>query len=100
MTNTLHSLDVGDLPAGLGGARPVQLPGTKYQQSRRIQFHAALPVAELARIIQRPDPTRPLAGNRKVDEKRAKKFAEYILKNKDWVSPAVIVRVPPHEVSF
>ena len=35
-----------------------------------------------------------------MDEKRAKKFAEYILKQKDWVSPAIIVRVPPHEVSF
>jgi hypothetical protein len=57
-------------------------------------------VAELARIIQRPDPTRPLAGNRKVDAKRAKKFADYILKNPDWVSPAVIVRVPPNEVEF
>ena len=72
MTNVLHGLDPGELPPGLGGARPVQLPGTKYKQGQRIQFHAAIPVAELARIIQRPDPTRPLAGNRKVDAKRAK----------------------------
>ena len=60
MTDTLHDLDIGELPAGLGGAKPVQLPGTKYQQGRRIQFHVALPVAELARIVQRPDPTRAL----------------------------------------
>jgi len=100
MTNVVRGFDPGELPPGLGGARPVQLPGTKYQQGRRIQFHAAIPVAELARIIQRPDPSRPLAGNRKVDAKRAKKFADYILKNRDWVSPAVIVRVPPDEVEF
>ena len=97
MTDTLHDLDIGELPAGLGGAKPVQLPGTKYQQGRRIQFHVALPVAELARIVQRPDPTRPLPGNRKVDEKRAEKFARGFTSwsSKDWVSPAIIVRVPP-----
>lgn len=100
MTNQFTNLDVGDLPIGLGTARPVQLPSTRYRQGRRVQFHAALPVAELARIVQRPDPTRPLAGNRKVDANRAKKFAEYILRNKDWVSPAVIVRVPSDEVVF
>ena len=51
-------------------------------------------------LVTRPDPNRPLEGNRKVDANRAKKFGEYLLKNDDWVSPAVIVRVPAQELSF
>ncbi len=41
-----------------------------------------------------------MEDNRRVDEARAKKFADYLLRSKDWVSPAIIVRVPPQEVSF
>lgn len=101
MTSTMETIDIGTLPAGLGAARPVELAATKYMQGGRIQYHIAVPVAEMARlIVQRPDPNRPLPGNRKVDAKRAMDFAKYILTNDDWISPAIIVRVPKHEVSF
>lgn len=100
MTSSLSDIEVQDLPPGLGGARPVELAATRYRQGGRVQYHITIPVAELIRLVQRPDPSRPLQGNRKVDPRRAKKFAEYLLKNHDWVSPAVIVRVPLHEVAF
>ncbi len=93
--------DIEDLPPGLGGARPVELPATRYRQGGRTQYHVAIPVAALTRLlVNRPDPNRPLEGNRKVDANRARKFGEYLLKNDDWVAPAVIVRVPAHELSF
>ena len=100
MTSVLSDLTVDDLPPGLGGAKPVELAATRYRQGGRVQYHITIPVAELIRLVQRPDPSRPLQGNRKVDPRRAKKFGEYLLKNQDWVSPAVIVRVPLHEVKF
>ena len=101
MSTTLEEVDLGGLPPGLGSARPVELAATRYQQGGRTQYHIAVPVAEMARlIVQRPDPNRPLPGNRKVDAKRANDFAKYILTNDDWVSPAIIVRVPKHEVHF
>jgi hypothetical protein len=100
MTSSLSDIEVLDLPPGLGGAKPVELAATRYRQGGRVQYHITIPVAELIRLVQRPDPSRPLQGNRKVDPRRAKKFGEYLLKNHDWVSPAVIVRVPLHEVAF
>jgi len=101
MTQTMDSVEVADLPSGLGGARPVELPATRYHQGGRTQYHVAVSVAEMARLlVNRPDPNKPLDGNRKVDLGRAKKFGDYLLKNVDWVSPAVIVRVPAHEVKF
>lgn len=101
MAATLSTLEVSDLPAGLGAARPVELPATRYQQGGRTQFHVAVPVAEMTRLlVNTPDPNKPLDGNRRVDPLRARKFGEYLLKNNDWVSPAVIVRVPAHEVEF
>jgi DGQHR domain-containing protein len=101
MVDLLADVQVGELPPGLGGARPVQLAATRYRQGGRTQYHVAVPVAEMTRlIVNRPDPNRPLEGNRKVDANRAKKFGDYLLKSRDWVSPAVIVRVPAHEVDF
>jgi DNA-sulfur modification-associated len=100
VTSVLSDITVDDLPPGLGGAKPVELAATRYRQGGRVQYHITIPVAELIRLVQRPDPNRPLQGNRKVDPRRAKKFGEYLLKNNDWVSPAVIVRVPRHEVGF
>jgi DNA-sulfur modification-associated len=100
VTSILSDITVDDLPPGLGGAKPVELAATRYRQGGRVQYHITIPVAELIRLVQRPDPNRPLQGNRKVDARRAKKFGEYLLKNNDWVSPAVIVRVPRHEVEF
>ena len=90
-----------DMPAGIGGARPVELPATRYRQGGRTQYHLAISVSAVTRlIVTRPDPNRPLEGNRKVDRTRAKKFGEYMLRNTNWVSPGIIVRMPIGEVTF
>ena len=94
-------MEVGDLPAGLGDALPVKIAATRYHQGGRTQFHVVLPVTGMTRLlVNRPDPNRPLEGNRRVDPGRAKKFGDYLLKNSDWVSPAITVRVPAQEVEF
>lgn len=90
-----------EMPAGIGGARPVELPATKYRQGGRTQYHIAISVSAVTRlIVTRPDPNRPLEGNRKVDASRAKKFGQYMLQNSNWVAPGIIVRMPLGEVSF
>ena len=85
---------------GIVGLQPVEIPVTKYLQGQRIHYHAALPISQAVRLIQRPDPSRPFPGNRKVDPSRARKFAGYLIKNKDWISPSLLVRVPRGEVIF
>ena len=100
MTETLDQITVDDLPPGLGGARPIPLPATRYRQGGRTQYHVNLPLGQVTTLIKRPDPNRPLPGNRKVEARRGQAFGDYLRKNHDWVSPAVIVRVPVHEVTF
>jgi hypothetical protein len=100
MTSTME-IELGDLPPGLGGARPVALPATRYTQGGRMQFHVTIPVWQLTQlIVNKPDPNRPLEGNRRVDGPRADRFGEYILTIKGWISPAIIVRAPKSEVGF
>jgi hypothetical protein len=100
MTENLDQITVGELPDGLGGARPIALPATRYRLGGRVQYHVNLPLGQVTTLIKRPDPNRPLPGNRKVEARRGQAFGDYLRKNHDWVSPAVIVRVPVHEVSF
>jgi hypothetical protein len=91
------------LPASLSGVGqigPVEVPATRYRQGGRVQFHITIPVLQVARLVQKPDPAQPLDGNRKVDLPRAKKFASYLRKHREWVSPAIIVRAPAHELDF
>jgi len=90
-----------DMTQGLGGAKPVELPATRYHQGGRTQYHIAISVSGVTRlIVTRPDPHKPLEGNRKVDERRARKFGDYMMRNKNWVAPGIIVRMPVGEVSF
>jgi hypothetical protein len=64
-------------------------------------FHLTVTLAQLTQLIpKRPDPSKPIEGNRRVDPKRAKKFGDYVLERDNWVSPAIIVRIPSGEVSF
>jgi hypothetical protein len=93
--------DLAELPSSVGGAMPVQLPATRYRQGQRTQYHVAIPVWQVTQIItNKPDPARPLEGNRRVDPARAEKFATYILEHEGWVSPAIIVRAPAGELGF
>lgn len=89
-----------DLPAGLGAAKPVQLPATRYRQGGREMYHMVVPLAALPQIVSRPDPSRPIEGNRKVNAKHASDFGDYILDNKTWVAPSIIVRAPSGDVTF
>lgn len=94
-------IDLGVMPEELGAARPIVLAATRYRQGGRIQFHVAIPVWQLTQIVvNRPDPNRPLEGNRKVDARRADKFADYLLSEERWISPAIIVRAPRNELTF
>src|SRR5487761_2067211 len=100
-SNDISAEDFNDLPTTLGGAMPVQLPATRYRQGQRTQYHVAIPVWQVTQIItNKPDPSRPLEGNRRVDPARAEKFAHYILEHEAWVSPAIIVRAPAGELGF
>ena len=94
-------IDQKALSAELGAARPVRLPATRYRQGRRDMFHITVAVAQLPQVIvKRPDPQHPIEGNRKVDLGRARKFGAYLLKNDDWISPAIIARAPRGELAF
>src|SRR5688500_1154514 len=94
-------IDLSGLSADLGAPKPLELPATRYRQGGRQMFHVSVPVAELPRIVvKRPDPDNPIEGNRKVDAGRAKQFGSYLLKHRDWVSPAIIVRAPSGDVDF
>jgi hypothetical protein len=77
------------------------VPATRYRQGGRDMYHITVAVAQLPQIVvKRPDPDHPIEGNRKVDASRARKFGVYLLKNADWVSPAIIVRAPTGELQF
>lgn len=85
----------------LGAARPVEVPATRYRQGGRDMFHMSVSLAELPRIVvKRPDPDHPIEGNRRVEAKRAQKFADYLVNSSEWVSPAIIVRAPSGDVTF
>ena len=89
-----------NLPAGLGAGKPVQLPATRYRQGGREMYHMVVPLAALPQLVSRPDPSRPIEGNRKVNAKHAADFGDYVLENKTWVAPSIIVRAPSGDVSF
>jgi hypothetical protein len=89
-----------NLPAGLGAARPIQLPATRYRQGGREMYHMVLTLAALPQLVTRPDPSRPMEGNRKVNARHAEDFGLYVLNNKTWVAPSIIVRAPSGDVTF
>jgi hypothetical protein len=89
-----------NLPPGLGAARPIQLPATRYRQGGREMYHMVLTLAALPQLVTRPDPERPIDGNRKVDARHARDFGDYVLENQTWVAPSIIVRAPSGDVSF
>ena len=88
------TIEAGSLQ-GIGVPKPLEIPATKYRQGGREMFHLTITLAQLTQLIpKRPDPNEPIEQNRKVDVRRAKRFGEYVLEREDWVSPAIIVRMP------
>lgn len=86
--------------AGVGSIKPLELPATRYQQGGRTQYHINVPVIQVIRLVQKPDPARLIEGNRKVETSRAKKFATYLRKEREWVCPAIIARVDARQLTF
>jgi DGQHR domain-containing protein len=63
-------------------------------------YHFVVTLARLPQLVQRPDPARPIEGNRKVDPRHAEDFSTYVLENDSWVAPSIIVRAPSAEIEF
>jgi hypothetical protein len=63
-------------------------------------YNLVLPLVALPRLIERPDPNRPLEDNRKVNLKHAEGFRDYIVKQNPWIAPAIIVRAVSTEMTF
>jgi hypothetical protein len=60
----------------------------------------SVPVTQIVETLERPDHTKAIESNRKIDLKHAQDFAKYLLKNPDFVCPSVLVRVQPGVLSF
>jgi len=87
--------------ASVGVARRLELPAFRYKQGGRTQYSTVISVLEVPTLVARkPDPNKPLDGNRKVDGPRAKRFGEYVNDKQDWVSPAIFVGVPKEHNSL
>lgn len=85
----------------IGTPKPIEVPATRYSQGQRKMYHLTVTLAQLTQLIpKRPDPTKPIEGNRRVDPARAKKFGDYVIERDNWVSPAIIVRAPSGEIDF
>jgi DGQHR domain-containing protein len=76
------------------------LPATRYTQGGRVQYDVTIPVTQIVETLERPDHTKAIESNRKIDLKHAQDFAKYLLKNPDFVVPSVLVRVQPGVLSF
>jgi DGQHR domain-containing protein len=97
MSVELDAKKLGDI----GAPKPIEVPATRYRQGRREMYHLTVTLAQLTQLIpKRPDPDKPIEGNRRVDPRRARKFGDYVLERDNWVSPAIIVRIPSGEVEY
>lgn len=67
---------------------------SRYQQGDRVVYSIDLSLAHVAATLPRPDPNRPTPGNRRVSDRHARSFGKYVLQNKDWIAPALLLRAP------
>lgn len=67
---------------------------SRYQQGDRVVYSIDLSLAHVAATLPRPDPNRPTPGNRRVSDSHARSFGKYVLQNKDWIAPALLLRAP------
>src|SRR5438477_768105 len=77
----------------------MRFPAHRYIQGGRVTYNAPLSLVSLTELVERPDPAKPLSGNRLVVPSRAKAFSDY-LGVRGWVSPGLTLRVLPDEASF
>jgi hypothetical protein len=67
---------------------------TRYDQGGRTVYSIDLSLQSVAATLPRPDPAHPTPGNRRVKESHARSFGQYVRDNKEWVSPALLLRSP------
>ena len=67
---------------------------TRFIQGGREVFSLELGLDVAASTLPRPDPLRPMPGNRRVNEKHARSFGDYVRNNAEWVAPALLLRGP------
>lgn len=67
---------------------------TRYKQGGRTVYAIDFSVRELITFLPKPDPDTPLDTQRKIYPAHANGFAQYILTDEEWVSPALLLRGP------
>jgi len=67
---------------------------SRYQQGDRVVYSIDLSLAHVAATLPRPDPNRPTESNRRVNDNHARGFGKYVLNNKNWIAPALLLRAP------
>lgn len=70
---------------------------SRYRQGGRWVYALDWSIHELVAFMPKPDPAKPLgtgSSQRKINLPHAKSFGEYVRVDKDWVSPALLLRAP------
>ena len=97
-------LEDGDGLDGLedlsGYSEADQYLATRFKQGGRDVYCIDLSVPQLVTTLPKPDPERPLDGNRKIDPRHAKGFATYVRKNQNWIISPLLLRAPEHTFTF
>jgi DNA-sulfur modification-associated len=63
-------------------------------QGRRLRYTLQLQLGQVPFTLPTPDPHKPMPGNRRVDEKHALAFGDYVVENPaTWVCPPLLLRV-------
>lgn len=64
---------------------------TRFNRGTRSIYIIALPLHLIPSHLPKPNPEQPFEGNRKVDLKHARKFAEYWMEREDWTCPPILL---------
>jgi len=70
---------------------------SRYRQGERTVYALDWSVHELVAFLPKPDPNRALgagSSQRKINLPHAKSFGEYVKSDREWVSPALLLRAP------
>jgi len=67
---------------------------SRYKQGERLVYAIDISLAQVAATLPRPNPDHPTPGNRLVSDNHARSFGKYVLDNKHWIAPALLLRAP------
>ncbi|TPJ36641.1 DNA sulfur modification protein DndB [Mesorhizobium sp. B2-6-6] len=70
---------------------------TRFKQGGRTVYSLDWSVAELVAFLPKPDPDKPLDADstqRRIVVPHATGFADYVINDSEWVSPALLLRAP------